>query len=169
MKVGKNDLFSIVCYGLGSALIGSTYQLGSVYLKSKIPTLSVETEALDKDHGLLLLFQQLDECKKYDEVAFIRAVDAADRLVFVRFKLESMASAGLHERNAGYAHFKSVQTNVKRLVESMRADGNCSPQSVTSYSKMCASVIERAEAHLVHIMKLTKTAEEMEAMFDEVE
>jgi hypothetical protein len=161
MKVAKGDLMSILVYAALGTVTAAAYKLGHVYIENKTGAkLETPSEAIENDGKLLPLLSNMEKnYKKYSPVAFTRAVDDIDRIVFLRLAIgHSGNPKDLIGPNTGmdvFNDFKNAQTNLT-VVRAAVETGCTHVNDLVLYDKMNSQVLLALEAHMVEIFKLTK-------------
>jgi len=120
LKLTGGDSKDLVSWGAGGLIAGVLYQLSSIWLKQKtnVQELDPLTEALCEDQELFSLFCQLQEHRKVSETSFRRAVDEADRLVFLHTQLQSQeVTASLNDRPRAFLHLKNSVKNLENMFQ----------------------------------------------------
>jgi hypothetical protein len=118
MKLTGGDSKDIITWGAGGLMAGLLYQLTSIWIKQKtnIQDLDPLTEALCDDQELFALFCQLQEYRNISEMSFRRAVDNADRLIFLHVQLQkNQVSASLTDRPNAFLHLKNAVRNLEEM------------------------------------------------------
>ena len=109
MRISFSDTRGVANWALAGLVGGALYQLGFIWAKQRtnVQDLSPPTEALWEDQEMFALFCQLQEFRDIAPLAFRRAVDEADKLVFLHCQLKSNTIAPvLADRANAFLHFK---------------------------------------------------------------
>jgi hypothetical protein len=158
MRVATPDVKQIVLYSLGGMVVAGVYGVIDLFVKRSIGgALEVPTESIQiHDRALLLLLLELeDRCKALDEVAFVRAVDAIDSLVFLRARLQTEnVDMLLSDRVDAFMHFKRGEDSLARLWSVVEAD--MPAREVVYLQKRFKQVIEEIEKHIAAIFLITR-------------
>jgi hypothetical protein len=156
--VSVKEVKNILSYGVGGLLAASLYQIMNIMWKKRIGIglSSITTEALHQDGVLCSLFVELeDTVKEFDPIALVRAMDAADQLVFLRFKLEYGGLVPmLEDRVKAYLTFTRCEDSLKRLLNCIEAS-SITPRDVVCVQRVLSRISESLAIHLSAIMTLT--------------
>lgn len=120
MKISRTDTIDIGKFAIFGFAIAGGLQLFNVVVNRKVGhKLSVDTEELHNHRELLILFGDLEsKVKEIAEIAFVRAVDAADELLFLSVKLQTGKVEPVPtDRDRAYTHFKRAQHNLRALID----------------------------------------------------
>lgn len=120
MKLTVGDSKDLLSWGAGGLVTGMLYQLSCIWIKqsTNVQELNPLTEAICEDHELFSLFCQLQEYRNLSETFFRRAVDDADRLVFLRLQLQSKTvQPSLEDRPNAFLYFKNAVRSLEKLFE----------------------------------------------------
>ncbi len=156
MNISKTDMKNVSGYAIGGAAMAALYQLCSIYASRRVlPKLDTEVDAIYHDQKLTHVLKDLEmQCKVVDPVAFIRAVDALDRLVFLRMVMctedSTMIPTSL-DLDMALKHFTLFKVNMQRLTESV--EERLEPRVIIRAQSTIKDVYESAQQHLATIVR----------------
>jgi hypothetical protein len=159
MKLSLRDVSDIGLFGLGGLLVAGAYQTVVIYMqKTSGGALETATEAIQHhDPKLLVLLLELEKrTKALDPVAFVRAVDAIDRLVFLRARLEQVVPQS-GDRELAVDYMKCAETSMQRVVKEVEAV--LPARGIVELQKLFIQVVEQLELHMHTIFVLTRETE----------
>lgn len=158
MKVTGGDIRDLLCWGAGGLASGVVYQLASIWIRQKTNSgdLDPPTEALHEDQELLALFCQLQEYRTLGDNVFRRAVDDADRLVFLHLQLRNKdVAAALHDRPHAFLYLKHAVENLERLLT--LSQDHPMPRVPVEVHRLYVLIFTCLETHWNGILHLTRT------------
>lgn len=156
MKIGPEDLFSIVTYAAAGSLIAGVYKLSTIFVERTCGTkLETYSEAIQHDSSILPLMGLLEKkFKQFDEVYFCRLVECLDRLIWIRLSLQNKNSIiGSISEKEVYMYFQLIRKNVKQLRISI--DNSGSVQNLVEFDEIIKKICTHVETHMVQILKST--------------
>lgn len=120
MNVSKGDMVAIGFQALITGIIGGLYSLGMLYTERRGGgLLSVHTDALHVDRLLLSYCRELERrCKDLDIINFLQIIDAADRIVKLRLRLQDKEKhpAIRADADEAYTQLARLRGSMKQLV-----------------------------------------------------
>ncbi len=153
----SRDIRDICSFSVGGLLVGAMFQLVNIAWKKRVglKLSSVETESLHLDGPLNALFLELEESiKQVEEVEFLRAVDSADKLVFIRMLLQNKTvTPKVEDRVDAYLEYQRCENAlgaIRKKVEEMYP-----PKAAISFLKTLDRVSELLSSHLSAVMMFT--------------
>ena len=158
MKLTRGDTKDVLTWGAGGFAVGILYQLGCVWVKQKTNTQDLDppTEALNEDAELFALFCQLQAYRKLNEAAFRRAVDDADRLVFLHTQLRNTeVKASLTDRPNAFLFFKNAVYNLELLFDS--SFKHPMPRIPVEVHRLYLLIFASLETHWNSVLHLTQS------------
>jgi hypothetical protein len=157
LKLTGGDAKDIMNWTVSGLVVGALYQMTSIWMrqKSNSQDLNPLTEALVDDDELFSLFCQLQEHRTVDEVSFRRAVDDADRLVFLHMQLRSeQVKASMHDRANAFLYLKSSLKYLEILFQNSRT--HVLPRVPVTIHKLYVLIFTCLEKHWNAILHLTQ-------------
>ena len=158
MKLTGGDSKDLLTWGAGGLIAGLLYQFTSIWVKQKtnVQELDPLTEALCDDQELFALFCQLKEYRKLSEMCFRRAVDDADRLVFLHMQLRKQeVKASLNDRPSAFLHLKNSVKNLEKLFN--LSQKHPIPRVPVEVHRLYVLIFTCLENHWNAILHLTQT------------
>lgn len=158
MNLAKDDIKQIASFGLAGAVVASAYSMFKTYAIRKVgEPLEIETCSIHEDGQLLALLRKMETLySHHDKVAYFRVVDTADQLLFLRLRLNKKEiEPDRSDRDHSYILFKRIQTNLKRLIDSMN---KVHPKDVVMAQNLASKIAEKCEEHVTVIMRLCHRA-----------
>jgi hypothetical protein len=153
----SKDVKDIATFAVGGLLCGAIFQVANMTFKKRVGLrlTSVETESLHLDGTLNALFLQLEETvRELDEVAFLRAVDSADRLVFMRMLLhDKKVHPRAEDRVDAFLDFKKCTEELRILRN--KIEETYPPKAAVDMVKSIDRIVDTLESHLSAVMLLT--------------
>ena len=151
------DIRDIASFGVGGLLAASLYQAINIVWTRRMGMrlTSIPTDALHQDAILNNLFVELENSvKEYDPIAFVRAIDAADRLVFLRLQLQSgRAQPIIQDGIEAFLVHRRCGDSLRRLL--LCIEKSMSPRTVVGIQGIFTRISEVLDEHLSAIMTLT--------------
>ena len=156
MKLDRHDLLRLGVFSVSGAIIGSIYELLMIFGQRKVGSvLCIPTECLVRDTALFTKIYQLEQRAKHiDSIAYLRAVNAMDRLVMLRFKLQS---GDIHyvpsDTTDALGYFEIANTNLQRIDLGLYT---ADTQTTIAVQTLINEIKQNLEPHLSAIMLLTR-------------
>lgn len=134
MKLSSTDARNLVKFGIGGLTAGLLYQLSHVWIGQRInlENLHPTPEAIHKDPELFELFCKLQKHRQFAEKEFRRAVDDADRLLYLRYAIaEGQTKPMLEDRTTAFVYYKIACDRLWEMVEKCSQDDSGATAEVT--------------------------------------
>jgi len=157
MKLTGGDSRDLMAWGAGGLAAGCLYQITAIWAKQKtnVQDLSPATEALCDDSELFALFCQLQEYRTVSELHFRRAVDSADRLLFLHAQLRSeKVQATLSDRPNAFLYLKYAVFHLEALFD--KAQAHPISRVPVEIHRLYVLIFESMEKHWNAILHLTQ-------------
>lgn len=157
MKVTQGDTRDLVSWGVGGLVTGVLYQLTSIWIKQKTNRQALDplTEALSEDQEVFSLFCQLQEYRTINESAFRRAVDDADRLIFLHMQLRNgVIQASLQDRPNAFLHLKNACQHLEAVFQS--AQHHAHARVPVEVHRLYVLIFTCLESHWTSVLHLTQ-------------
>lgn len=151
------EVKQVALFGAGGAALGGLFHLVNTMWQRRVGgTLSIPTEAIQHcDRKLLLLFLRLESQKDYAAVEFLQAVDAADRLVYLRMQLENeKIEPGFNDRANGRIQFKRCESSLHKMLGIFKEQ--IPVRDVVINENIIRQIVECLESHVTSIYMMTK-------------
>jgi hypothetical protein len=158
MKLSANDLASLACQAVIGGILGGMYAFGTLYCDRKSGALlSVRTDALHIDRILLSYCRELERRTKHiDLISFLQTIDAIDRIVALRFRLQDKKiPATRDDSDEAFTQLARLHATMKLLVQ------NCASQmSIKEHvdlERLATKMVDiGVDGHMKAIAVLTK-------------
>lgn len=163
MNLGMNEIARVGSFVIGGGLVAGGYKMLEVYNDQRQSRpLRVETDAIQKNELLYSLFSEIDEkVADVDPVAFIQAVDATDRLIFV---VNAIESGGVDvpstDKEEAYQFNSRAKRSIVRLNTSLR-NSEMPPDVIVQFKKKFKLIIEELDKYLLIVVRLCRKKENM--------
>jgi len=158
MKLTIGDTKDIVSWGAGGLFAAVAYSVASIWIKQKtnVQALDPLTEALCEDQELFSLFCQLQAHRGLCEKAFRRAVDDADRLVFLHLQLnQATVQPTLEDRPSAFINLKNSVNALEEIFAI--AQKHPHPRVAVEVHRLYVLIFACLENHWNSVLHITQT------------
>ncbi len=123
MKLSKNDLAAVGIQALLGAFVAGMSGLAILYSERKSGALlSCATDALHCDRVLLSYSRELERRTKHiDVIGFLQTIDAMDRIVAIRIRLQETRKATKQDADEAFTQLARLHETMKSLVQNCQS------------------------------------------------
>ncbi len=155
------EMKDIAVVGVGGLILACMYQTMNILWKRAVyhKLETMDTESLHQDIALNNSFLQLEKhvlgADPTVHTDFIRSIDAADRLVFLRFQLERNAvTATVEDRVSAYLQFDRCESAIASLMKKLEATYKA--KDYVQLQRLATNLSDGLALHLKTVMMLTR-------------
>jgi hypothetical protein len=146
-----------ILFGVGGALVGGLHAALNFITDTKTELLLCTPYVhIQRDTLLLQVLSEIDEeFKEIDNVAAVRAIQAIDRLIGLRFELASKNHEPLmSDRVDGIVYFRKAQQAIQRFIS--HAEILKTPRRVIYLQRHTQTIMRQLDIHLQSVVMSTR-------------
>lgn len=159
MKLTTREIYGVIGCGLAALTSGSLYKLLDIWVRRRVNVndLSPETDVLWEDMELFSLFCQLQEFRSINELYFTRAVQFADRLLYLHKQLKTNEDiqVSLDDRPRAFLYFSHCRTHLEKLCDA--AKQSASAKHAVIVHKLYTAIFACLEVYIKKVVHLTES------------
>lgn len=150
VRFSTREITQIGLYTVAGSLLGALYRSLQIFSNRRITTkLMVEHEALHEDEMFLVYLKLLEDAfHQFDEVAYIRTVDACDKIVALHLKLRNGSCHRVPSLvDFAHAQVQKIRKSLKRLRITVMNYPKSTPAEVVELDSLSEKIFECVSRH----------------------
>lgn len=145
----------IAVFGVVGALLGQVYSLCSVGKKKKPVDIAVPHQYLDQDEQLLIFLDEVCICKDLDYHLYLQLIDAMDRMIGHKQKLETEKQGTLRDRTRTFRMMEKIRHITTTFEHKLEAVGSLQPRDIIAHQDTLRKIRVVIESYYKVIITLT--------------